>query len=456
MTHASLRRLELPISTPSSASSARPTRPRGRGRCSPASSPSPARSRSAPSNEDDDLVGYLVLSRYVDAWHVMNLAVEPEWRRRGIASALLERLLTRRGTTRARLHAGGARLQRRGDPAVRALRLPRARRATRLLHRQPRGRPGHVARPGAGARRCGGRWRCVILGIETSCDETAAARRRRRRRGALVGRRLAGGPARPLRRRRARGRVAAAPGARRAGHPRGARRRRAVGLDDVDRVGGHARARPGRRAARRHLGRQGDRLGTAAAARPGRPPRTGTSRRSPSRRRRSSLRSSACSRAAATRCCSPSRHGRASSGSERRSTTPPARRSTRARGCSGSGTRGRGDRPARAEGDPDAFSFPVARVPGLDFSFSGLKTALLYAVRDLGDEELEARRADLAASYQRAIVRALVERLRAGCRADAASRRLPSSAASPRTRSCAPRCRRPASHRSRSAPTTRP
>jgi tRNA N6-adenosine threonylcarbamoyltransferase len=68
------------------------------------------------------------------------------------------------------------------------------------------------------------------------------------------------------------------------------------------------------------------------------------------------------------------------------------------------------DRLAR-EGDPDAFSFPVARVPGLDFSFSGVKTALLYAVRDLG-EELGARRADLAASYQRAIVQALVARVR--------------------------------------------
>jgi N6-L-threonylcarbamoyladenine synthase len=67
------------------------------------------------------------------------------------------------------------------------------------------------------------------------------------------------------------------------------------------------------------------------------------------------------------------------------------------------------DRLAR-EGDPEAYRFPVARVPGLDFSFSGLKTALLYAVRDLSSEELDARRADLAASYQRAIVRALVGR----------------------------------------------
>jgi N6-L-threonylcarbamoyladenine synthase len=66
------------------------------------------------------------------------------------------------------------------------------------------------------------------------------------------------------------------------------------------------------------------------------------------------------------------------------------------------------DRLAR-EGDPEAFDFPVARVPGLDFSFSGVKTALLYEVRALGDRA-EARRADLAASYQRAIVRALVAR----------------------------------------------
>ncbi len=64
------------------------------------------------------------------------------------------------------------------------------------------------------------------------------------------------------------------------------------------------------------------------------------------------------------------------------------------------------------EGDPEAYDFPVAQVPGLDFSFSGLKTALLYAVRPLSSDELAARRADLAASYQRAIVRALLERVR--------------------------------------------
>jgi ribosomal-protein-alanine N-acetyltransferase len=42
--------------------------------------------------EEKRLVGYLIISRYVDAWHVMNVAVEPEYRRRGIATMLLERL----------------------------------------------------------------------------------------------------------------------------------------------------------------------------------------------------------------------------------------------------------------------------------------------------------------------------------------------------------------------------
>jgi [ribosomal protein S18]-alanine N-acetyltransferase len=41
-----------------------------------------------------ELVGYLVISRYVDAWHVMNVAVAPERRRQGIAVALFERLFT--------------------------------------------------------------------------------------------------------------------------------------------------------------------------------------------------------------------------------------------------------------------------------------------------------------------------------------------------------------------------
>lgn len=66
-----------------------------------------------------------------------------------------------------------------------------------------------------------------------------------------------------------------------------------------------------------------------------------------------------------------------------------------------------------ADGDPTAYALPRSeKVPGLDFSFSGLKTALLYLVRDLSDDELEARRADLAASYQAAVVETLMLRIR--------------------------------------------
>jgi ribosomal-protein-alanine N-acetyltransferase len=45
--------------------------------------------------DTDVLVGYLIISRYVDAWHVMNVAVAPEYRSRGIATMLLEQLFER-------------------------------------------------------------------------------------------------------------------------------------------------------------------------------------------------------------------------------------------------------------------------------------------------------------------------------------------------------------------------
>jgi N6-L-threonylcarbamoyladenine synthase len=68
-------------------------------------------------------------------------------------------------------------------------------------------------------------------------------------------------------------------------------------------------------------------------------------------------------------------------------------------------------------GDPAAFDFPVAMSErGLDFSFSGLKTSLVYRVRDLGSDQTERRRADLAASFQRAITDQLVAKLRRAAR----------------------------------------
>jgi N6-L-threonylcarbamoyladenine synthase len=65
-----------------------------------------------------------------------------------------------------------------------------------------------------------------------------------------------------------------------------------------------------------------------------------------------------------------------------------------------------------AQGDPTAFDFPTgARVQGLDFSFAGLKTALLYKTRELGPEETARHAADLAAGYEHAIVEALIRRV---------------------------------------------
>ena len=52
--------------------------------------------------ESEELVGYLIISRYVDAWHVMNVAVAPEHRRRGIARTLLDRLFEVTGSDERR------------------------------------------------------------------------------------------------------------------------------------------------------------------------------------------------------------------------------------------------------------------------------------------------------------------------------------------------------------------
>ena len=70
------------------------------------------------------------------------------------------------------------------------------------------------------------------------------------------------------------------------------------------------------------------------------------------------------------------------------------------------------DKLAKSGGDDQAFAFPRSQPgDGLDFSFSGLKTALLYTIRDLGESQAEERKGDLAASYQRAIVDALTARI---------------------------------------------
>jgi N6-L-threonylcarbamoyladenine synthase len=68
------------------------------------------------------------------------------------------------------------------------------------------------------------------------------------------------------------------------------------------------------------------------------------------------------------------------------------------------------DRLAR-EGDARRQPLPKPALPGLEYSFSGLKTALLYRLRDLGDSLTEQDRADLAAAFEKSVVEALLEKL---------------------------------------------
>jgi N6-L-threonylcarbamoyladenine synthase len=63
-----------------------------------------------------------------------------------------------------------------------------------------------------------------------------------------------------------------------------------------------------------------------------------------------------------------------------------------------------------AQGDPKSVRFPRAMARGLDFSFSGLKTALLYYLRAQTEADVLARRADIAAAYQSALVHQLVDK----------------------------------------------
>jgi ribosomal-protein-alanine N-acetyltransferase len=51
--------------------------------------------------EDRRIVGYLICSRYADVWHLMNIAVDPPARRRGIATALLDEMIARAGVDAA-------------------------------------------------------------------------------------------------------------------------------------------------------------------------------------------------------------------------------------------------------------------------------------------------------------------------------------------------------------------
>ena len=68
------------------------------------------------------------------------------------------------------------------------------------------------------------------------------------------------------------------------------------------------------------------------------------------------------------------------------------------------------DRLAR-RGDPKRRPLPKPSLPGLEYSFSGLKTALLYRLRDLGANVTDQDRADLAAAFEQSVVESLLEKL---------------------------------------------
>ena len=226
----------------------------------------------------------------------------------------------------------------------------------------------------------------MILGIETSCDETAAAlvTDDGEIRSSVVASQAElharfGGVVPEVASRRHLELVA--PVIREALGEAGAT------LDDVD-ASRSPPARADRRAARRRLRREGACLGAAPAAVAGRPParprrvalpaaaRPRAAVHVPARERRPHVAARRAGAAAAYGC------------SARRSTTRPARPSTRARGCSASAIRAAGDRPLAQHGRPRAYAFPVARVPGLDFSFSASRPRCSTG-RDLPAGELE-------------------------------------------------------------------
>ena len=122
--------------------------------------------------EGEQLAGYLIISRYVDAWHVMNIAVDPDFRRHGIATALLEQLFEltddggRRGyTLEVRVSNDGAiKLYERLGFTARGIRrgyYTDNREDALIMWRDAE--PAELTRD------------ALILALETSCDETACA-----------------------------------------------------------------------------------------------------------------------------------------------------------------------------------------------------------------------------------------------------------------------------------------
>ena len=65
-----------------------------------------------------------------------------------------------------------------------------------------------------------------------------------------------------------------------------------------------------------------------------------------------------------------------------------------------------------AQGNPDAFEFPLSEMPELKFSFSGIKTSLLYFIQNKGEDFVKENIADICASYQSALLKMLINKLK--------------------------------------------
>lgn len=65
-----------------------------------------------------------------------------------------------------------------------------------------------------------------------------------------------------------------------------------------------------------------------------------------------------------------------------------------------------------AQGNPDAFEFPLSEMPELKFSFSGIKTSLLYFIQNKDEDFVKENIADICASYQSALLKMLINKLK--------------------------------------------
>ena len=330
----------------------------------------------------EELLGYLVCSRYDQVWHLMNVAVAPERRRAGVATRLIAPAV-RGGRRRAAVHARGAGLQPRGDRDVRGPRLPLRRRPSPLLPGQRRGRADHVA----GLSHAGRLMRKLTCSSLSRPPATTPARR------CSTGPRILANMISSQAEAHARfGGVVpevasrhhlelAAPVVEAALAEAGAT------LDEVEAVA--VTAGPGLIGALLVGVSTAKAIAAAAApaADPGRPPAGPRRRQLPrARAARAALplpgrqrRPHPAGRGAATT------HGHEVLGQTLDDAAGEAfDKVARMLGLGYPG--GPALERLAAEGDPEAFELPVAmsRDPGLDFSFSGLKTALVYLCRDLG------------------------------------------------------------------------